>query len=164
MLKQLHQLHILNYLPSSQKPQLTLLTHRLDANNLPINKQWLEERRQLVLSKMRAMIDYTVKDHLCRQWTMLDYFDEKNYDTCGVCDVCLSKKKKENLAALEDYREQILYLLNRKPLSVDELEAEVKPTDHDLMMEVVREMVDDGEIYYDEFWVLHPKKKRPIKK
>ncbi len=158
ILKQLHQLKILSYFPVSNKPQLTFLTTRQDASRLPIDSQWLEERRQLVLSKMKAMIDYATQDHQCRQWTMLDYFDEKNYATCGVCDVCLAKKKKENLAELKDYREQILYLLKRKPMTVDELETEVKPTDHELMMEVVREMVDDSEIGYDEFWVLRVRK------
>jgi len=154
LLKQLNQLKILNYLPVSNKPQLTFLTPRHDSDRLPIDNQWLEERRKLVFSKMRAMINYATHDHQCRQWTMLDYFDEKNYGTCGVCDVCLAKKKKENLAELKDYREQILYLLKQKPLTVDELENEVKPTDHELMMEVVREMVDEGVIGYDEFWVL----------
>jgi ATP-dependent DNA helicase RecQ len=159
LLQQLHQLKILNYLPASHKPQLSFLTQRIDANKIPIDNQWLEKRRALVLSKMKAMIDYATQGHQCRQWIMLDYFDEKNYGTCGVCDVCLSKKKKENLAELKDYREQILYLLKRKPMTVDELESEVKPNDHDLMMEVVREMVDDGEIRYDEFWVLRIDKK-----
>ena len=154
LLHQLNQLKILSYLPASGKPQLTFLTPRQDANKLPIDNQWLEARRQLVLSKMKAMIDYTVERHQCRQWTLLDYFDEKNYGTCGVCDVCLAKKKKENLAQLQNYRDQILYLLINKPMTVDELESEVNPNDAKLMIEVIREMVDERKIEYDEFWVL----------
>jgi ATP-dependent DNA helicase RecQ len=157
LLNQLNQLKILSYLPASGKPQLTFLTPRQDANKLPIDNQWLEARRQLVLSKMKAIIDYTIESHQCRQWTLLDYFDEKNYGTCGVCDVCLAKKKKENLAMLKDYREQILYILKTKPMTVDELESEVKPTDNELMVEVIREMVDEKKIEYDEFWVLRIK-------
>ena len=85
---------------------------------------------------------------------MLGYFDEKNYETCGLCDVCLSKKKKKSLSALKDYREQIVYLLKQKPMTIDELEAEVKPNDRDMMMDVVREMVDSNELFYDDVWVL----------
>jgi ATP-dependent DNA helicase RecQ len=157
LLHQLDQLKIILYLPVSFKPQLTFITPRQDAARLPIDNQWLEARRQLVFSKMKAMIAYVTDDHQCRQWTMLDYFDEKNYGTCEVCDVCLAKKKKHNLAELKDYRDQIGYLLNRKPMSVDELETEVKPSDHEMMMDVVREMVDEGKIGYDEFWVLRVK-------
>ena len=109
---------------------------------------------------MKAIVDYTTQDHQCRQWLMLDYFDEKNYATCGICDVCLTKKKKENLAELKDYENQILYLLRRKPMTVDELENEVKPDDRELMLEVVREMVDENKITYDEHWVL---RKTPAK-
>ncbi len=154
LLHQLDQLKIILYLPVSFKPQLTFITPRQDAARLPIDNQWLEERRKLVFSKMKAMIGYVTDDHQCRQWTMLDYFDEKNYSTCEACDVCLAKKKKHNLAELKDYRDQIAYLLKRKPMSVDELETEVKPSDHEMMMDVVREMVDEGKIGYDEFWVL----------
>lgn len=157
LLHQLTKLQILEYLPISFKPQLTFLTPRQDANRLSIDHQLLEERRQLAFSKMKSMIAYTTDVHQCRQWTMLGYFDEKNYDTCGVCDVCLSKKKKQNLAALKDYLEQIIYLLKLQPRTLDELEAEVKPNDREMMMEVVREMVDGEKIYYDSVWMLHLK-------
>lgn len=154
LLKHLGQLKIVTYLPVSTKPQLTFLTPRHDAATLPIDNRWLEQRRQLVLEKMKAMAEYVTHSHQCRQWIMLDYFNEKTYDQCGECDVCLNKKKKQNLALLKDYRDQIKYLLKRKPMAVDELEREVNPVDQALMLDVVREMVDEGEIGYDEFWVL----------
>jgi ATP-dependent DNA helicase RecQ len=157
LLNQLAQLKICDYAPASSNAQLTFLTQRQDANKLPIDNQWLEARRQLVLFKMKAMVSYVTNGLQCRQWTLLDYFDEKNYETCGVCDVCLTKKKKENLAQLKDYRQQALYLLKNKPMMVDELESEIKPSDHELLMEVIREMVDEGKIGYDEFWVLRIK-------
>jgi ATP-dependent DNA helicase RecQ len=154
LLTQLNDLKIIAYWPASNRPKLTFLTPRYDANKIPIDTSFLDERRKLIFSKMKSMVDFVTQDHQCRQWLMLDYFDEKNYETCGVCDVCLAKKKKENLAALKDYQKQILYLLNRKPMTVDELEKEVKPDDRELMLEVVREMVDENKIAYDEHWVL----------
>jgi ATP-dependent DNA helicase RecQ len=157
LLHQLTQLQIINYIPVTFKPQLTFLMPRQDSSKLPIDNQLLEDRRKLAFSKMQAMIDYTIDGHQCRQWTMLGYFDEKNYGTCGVCDVCLAKKKKQNLAELKDYKEQITFLLKQKPLTVDELENQVKPNDHELMMEALRDMVDSGVIYYDDVWVLRLK-------
>jgi ATP-dependent DNA helicase RecQ len=154
LLYQLNELKIINYQPVNDKPKITFLTPRQDANRLNIDKVWLESRRKLVTGKMKAMANYATQTQQCRQWLLLDYFDEKTYDSCGVCDVCLNKKKKENLRELKDYREQVLYLLKRKHLTVDELETEVNPTDHHLFLEVVREMVDEGIIRYDDFWVL----------
>jgi ATP-dependent DNA helicase RecQ len=154
LLQQLNQLKILSYWPASNKPQITFLTPRYDADKIPIDVAFLNERRKLIFSKMNAMTDFVSQNHQCRQWVMLDYFDEKNYDTCGVCDVCLARKKKENLAELKDYRAQVMYLLKSKPMTVDELETEVKPNDRELMLEVVRELVDENKINYDEYWVL----------
>jgi ATP-dependent DNA helicase RecQ len=114
----------------------------------------LESRRKLVMGKMEAMANYAMQSQQCRQWVLLDYFDEKTYDRCGVCDVCLAKKKKENLRELKDYREQVLYLVKQKKLTVDDLETAVNPADHHLFLEVVREMVDEGIIAYDDFWAL----------
>ena len=39
-------------------------------------------------------------------------------------------------------------------MTVDELESAVGPRDHHLFIEVVRELVDQGTIHYDEYWVL----------
>jgi ATP-dependent DNA helicase RecQ len=154
LLSQLSQLKIAHYQPVNDQPKITFLTPRQDANQLNIDKVWLESRRKLVTGKMKAMANYATQTQQCRQWLLLDYFDEKTYDRCGVCDVCLNKKKKENLRELKDYSEQVLYLLKQKHLTVDELETEVNPTDHHLFLEVVREMVDEGVIRYDDFWVL----------
>ena len=154
LLSQLSQLKIVHYQPVNDQPKITFLTPRQDANRLNIDKVWLESRRKLITDKMKAMANYATQNKQCRQWLLLDYFDEKTYDRCGVCDVCLNKKKKENLRELKDYHDQVLYLLKQKHLTVDELETEVNPTDHHLFLEVIREMVDEGIIRYDDFWVL----------
>lgn len=154
MLRQLSELKIIDYQPVNESPKITFLTPRQDATRLSLDKAWLESRRALIIGKMKAMANYATQTQQCRQWILLDYFDEKTYGQCGVCDVCLNKKKKENLRELKDYRAQVLYLLKQKSLMVDELETEVNPTDHHLFLEVVREMVDEGKIKYDDFWVL----------
>jgi ATP-dependent DNA helicase RecQ len=154
MLQQLEKLQMLNYQPASDKPQVTFLMPRQDADHLPIDKEHLEERRNLHLSKMESMITYTTQEHRCRMQVIQEYFDEITYENCGLCDVCVDRKKKDNLAALSDYREQVIYLLNQKPGTIEELEASVNPKENALFIEVVREMVDEGIIAYDEFWVL----------
>ncbi len=110
----------------------------------------MEERRKLGFAKMKAMITYVEQTHRCRTQLIQEYFDEVTYATCGVCDVCIEKKKRENLAALEDYQSQVLYLLKQKPMTVEELENAVSPDEHELFLEVVRELVDRSMIAYDE--------------
>ena len=61
---------------------------------------------------------------------------------------------KENQTEIKDYHDQILLLLKQKPMTSEELEKAVNPSDQELLVEVIREMLDANEINYDEFWVL----------
>ena len=153
-LAQLHELQLLAYQPASDKPQITFILPRQDADYLPVDRERMERLRNLNLAKMEAMVNYVNQSHRCRMQVIQEYFDEVTYDTCGKCDVCLNKKKKENLAVFSDYHDQIIYLLRQKNMTVEELEQAVSPNDHELFIEVVREMVDSVEIGYDAFWVL----------
>lgn len=154
LLDQLSNLHVLAYEKASDKPQLTFLLPRQDANSLPLNYDRLAGRRELAFKKMDAMIDFAEQTHRCRMQVVLAYFDEHMDETCGKCDVCIDKKKKDNKSAFLDYEKRVTQLLSQKPMTVDELESAVGPRDHHLFIEVVRELVDQGTIHYDEYWVL----------
>jgi ATP-dependent DNA helicase RecQ len=153
-LEQLHNLQVIVYEPINESPKITFVLARQDAERLPIDKKEYDRRRDLHLSKMEAIKKYAEQDHQCRMQVIQEYFDEVTYATCGMCDVCIGKRKKENLVILKDYEQQVLYLLKQKPMTVEELETSVDPIDKELFIEVIREMVDSDQIEYDEFWVL----------
>ena len=100
------------------------------------------------------MTQYATQAHQCRMQLILEYFDEHSFDSCGKCDVCIEKKKKDNVVSFKDYEGQVSELLSHKPMTVDELESALSPRDRHLFIEVVRELVDQGTIKYDEYWVL----------
>ncbi|MEP2667805.1 MAG: ATP-dependent DNA helicase RecQ [Cyclobacteriaceae bacterium] len=153
-LDQLHKMQFLDYEQASEMPQVTFLVPRQDADRLPLDIARLNDRRNLALKKMETMIEYVEQSHRCRTQFIQSYFDEETFSTCGVCDVCLAKKKKENQTEIKDYHDQILLLLKQKPMTSEELEKAVNPSDQELLIEVIREMLDANEINYDEFWVL----------
>jgi ATP-dependent DNA helicase RecQ len=153
-LDQLSKMGMLDYEKASDSPTITYLTPREDVEYLSINWKRLEERRALHISKMKSMINYVTQTRLCRMQVMQEYFDEMNTKPCGMCDVCIDRKKTEDLHALKNYREQILYLLSQKKMPVDELESAVDPKDKEVFVEVVREMLDEGILYYDDFWLI----------
>jgi ATP-dependent DNA helicase RecQ len=157
LLRKLHELQLLVYEPASDDPQIVFLTPRQDADRLAIDKKEFETRRKLHFEKMDAMLTYTKQTHRCRMQLIQEYFDEITDEICGACDVCLSKKKKDNSTLLRDYTDQINYLLVQKPLSIDELETAVAAKDKELFIEAVRELVDAGVIFYDDVWMLHKK-------
>jgi ATP-dependent DNA helicase RecQ len=153
-LERLKQLQILAYEPATDNARITFLVPRQDAARLPLDRKRLEERRQLYLDKMNAMVNYVTQSKRCRMQLLQEYFDEEETKPCETCDVCIDRKKKENLAALKDYRNQILYLLKQQPQPVDALETAVDPRDKELFIEVVRDMLDEGIVAYDKSWML----------
>lgn len=153
-LQKLHELQLLVYQPASDKPQVMFILPRQDADYLPIDRERMERLRALAFAKMEAMVNYVSQTHRCRMQLIQEYFDEVTYETCEKCDVCLERKKKENLAVFSDYHDQIIYLLKQKNMTVEDLEQAVSPNDHEVFVEVVREMVDAAVIGYDKFWVL----------
>ncbi|MBX2898168.1 MAG: RecQ family ATP-dependent DNA helicase [Cyclobacteriaceae bacterium] len=156
-LEQLHNLQVLVYEPVNDSPKITFVTARLDAARLPIDMAEFTRRRNLHLEKMIAMTNYTTQNHRCRMQLIQEYFNEITDSICGRCDVCIEKHKQENTALFNDYAQQINYLLTQKPMTVDELELAVDPSEKEVFIEVIRELVDSAELYYDEVWVLHKK-------
>ena len=53
-LAQLHELQLLAYQPSSDKPQITFILPRQDADYLPVDRERMERLRKLNLAKMEA--------------------------------------------------------------------------------------------------------------
>jgi ATP-dependent DNA helicase RecQ len=154
MLTHLHELHAVVYQPRKDSPQVTFVLARQDADNLPLNHQRLKERKELAESKMKAMTGYTVSLHRCRMNLIQDYFGEETWQTCGICDVCIAKKKKENEAEALLLRQEINRLLRDKLMTSEELEKAINPKDVELLIEVIREMVDEGALAYTDVWQL----------
>jgi ATP-dependent DNA helicase RecQ len=154
VLNHLHKLNIVAYSPAKDKPQITFVLSRQDAEKLPVNRERLESRRQLLLEKMNAMVGFVLTTHRCRMQLIQDYFNETTFQTCGICDICIEKRKRENLKTFESLKNEILGIIKKKSFAVEELEQQVAPNDHELFVDVVREMVDEGLMEYDKTWKL----------
>ncbi len=154
MLKHLHAMHAVVYQPRKDSPQVTFVLARQDASHLPLNLPRLKARKELAEAKMKAMVNYTTSDNRCRMNLIQDYFGEETWQTCGKCDVCIAKKKKENEAEATLLRQEISRLLTGQVMTSEELEKAINPKDVELLVEVIREMVDEGALAYDEVWRL----------
>jgi ATP-dependent DNA helicase RecQ len=153
-LNHLHDLKVIFYQPAKDKPQITFVQARQDSEHLPIDKKRLAERRKLLIGKMNAMIDYTLNTHRCRMQVIQIYFDEETYQSCGICDLCIEKRKTENEAAYVDMRDEVRHIISQQAMTIEQLEEKIAPDDHELFVDIVRELVDLGEIEYDKFWKL----------
>jgi ATP-dependent DNA helicase RecQ len=153
-LKHLHELRVLIYQPVKEKPQITFVLPRQDSEKLPLDIARMKARKKLLTEKMDAMINFATTQYRCRMQVIQEYFNEVTFDTCGICDVCIEKRKKENERAFDELRREILNMLKQGSQTIENLEERIAPRDHELFVDVIREMVDDGELQYDKAWRL----------
>ncbi|HZI23635.1 MAG TPA: RecQ family zinc-binding domain-containing protein, partial [Chryseolinea sp.] len=153
-LKHLHELRVLIYQPVKEKPQITFVLPRQDSEKLPLDIPRMTARKKLLTEKMNAMINFATTQYRCRMQVIQEYFNEVTFNTCGICDVCIEKRKKENERAFDELRQEILNTLKQGSQTIETLEERIAPRDHELFVDVIREMVDDGELHYDKAWRL----------
>ena len=154
-LEQLTQRSILVYEKQKDKPQLTFLTPRFDARNLPINVMELEQRKQRDLAKVRAMVEYVQNPVQCRTRLLQAYFGEEPGDACGICDRCLSQHQRT--ADTDRIRHQIFQQLdatNGQGLS-PRLLADRLNLNTDQVGDVIRHMLADEQLRIDTAGNLH---------
>lgn len=150
----LNDLHVLLYTQKRDKPQVTYILPRQDAENLPIDRRRLEARRALILDKAKAMTSFVETTFRCRMQFIQDYFDEHTEETCGICDVCIEKRRKDNTLAFEELRSEVLTVMEKDILTIEQLEKRIAPKDRELFVDVVRELLDEGVLAYDNVWRL----------
>lgn len=155
VLKHLHELGILVYQPMKNKPQVTFVLARQDVDRLPLNLKRMEQRKKLVTGKMQAMVEFTISAQRCRMQRIQDYFGEETDKYCGMCDVCIQQRKKESLDDMDSLRTEILAVLKNNPVTIEQLEERIAPRDPELFTDIVRELVDEEKLVYDDAWKLH---------
>ncbi|MFN3403541.1 MAG: ATP-dependent DNA helicase RecQ [Cytophagaceae bacterium] len=136
------------YEKQTDKPQLVFTTHRYDALQLPLNVKRMEERKNNDLDKCKSMIYYATDFLRCRSVKLLEYFGEENASDCGICDVCLEKKK-EIAGDFSHFRNFIIGLLKEQPLSPDELKQKFSGPDEKNFIAVLRKLLDNREVIFE---------------
>ncbi|MGB3587501.1 MAG: ATP-dependent DNA helicase RecQ [Tunicatimonas sp.] len=152
-LKNLHEREIINYLPRKDQPQLVFMTPRLDARQLPLSAAKLQKKKTLYADKVNAVTHYVTHPIRCRTQVLLAYFGEKYPIDCGVCDHCLRKKKGKHpeytRAEQEKIRDNIIQQLTQSSQPPEKLMMALGQIDEAVLARVVKEMLDQGDIFYD---------------
>ena len=148
-LNQLQEMNILNYLPQTDKPQVTFIIPRQDIKDVMIDKRYIEQRKQVFKQKMDAVFHYAETER-CRSQMLLNYFDESNARKCGVCDVCLAEKRAENSHDIGDrVTNEIVRWLTVDSLSLDDLVNAITVGTEKERIEIIRNLLDAGKIKMD---------------
>ncbi|EOZ96779.1 ATP-dependent DNA helicase, RecQ family [Indibacter alkaliphilus LW1] len=144
ILEQLDSQGIIAYSKRKDQPQITFLTERYDAGKLPLNSKRIEERRQNAISKAKSMIAYLREKDVCRATQISNYFGEETEASCGICDVCVERRKSKEDQSVK-LRNKILQTLRLGTLfSLHNIQEIPGLKKDDYTVRVLREMEDEG--------------------
>ena len=171
LLKQLWQLRVIRYIPSNRSPILFMNEERLPRADLYIAPETYRRRQELMRERFERMLAYAANEEECRSTVLERYFGSETPTPCGICDVCLARKRAARAAEHAsdaapqpaeaapkkesdlDLRNTVLRRLAASPADPRELAAGCSCTPERLAR-VVRELLEEGKIVGDKGGIL----------
>jgi ATP-dependent DNA helicase RecQ len=143
-LVQLHQIGVIDYKPTSDKPQLFMLQNRMYKDDFVLNYKNIALRKQEAEKRVLGITNYANNELLCRSKIIANYFGDTNTKDCGVCDNCLNNIAL-NISAEEfkNVSDKIVALLKIERLTTAQLIAKMKPTGKQITAKVVTYLLDE---------------------
>lgn len=87
------------YTPPQTQPRIRLLGDRLPLNELYITEQAYGLRKKAYAEKTSRAAAYLENKDICRARLLLEYFGEETPPDCGRCEVCIARKKAEEVCS-----------------------------------------------------------------
>ena len=161
LLKRLWQLRVIRYIPSNRSPVLFMNEERLPRADLYIAPETYKRRQELMRERFGRMLAYAANDTRCRSEVLEEYFGGENPEPCGVCDVCLARRREEKRLARQtdgsaasperetELRDLLLARLAVSPADPQALAAAVA-ADPRQTADALRRLLDAGKITASE--------------
>lgn len=142
-LRQLHKDEIVNFMFSNTDSELTFLVPREDDNTINRISKNVTQQFKLKEGQIHAVIAYISNSETCRNKQLLSYFGEIIKTDCGMCSVCLSKKKNKMPTDTKSVMREIILQLENQPASsrilIDTLHFEDA-----LVLKTLQEMIENN--------------------
>ncbi len=149
-LTQMAQEGILEYIPQREDPQLIFTQERIAAENLTIDNELYNFRKERYHNNIQSAINYATTAQ-CRSQQLLAYFSEKNTPLCGVCDVCLGRlDDKLSDKNYNIYKNKIQVQLQGNPTELKDLVKRFPATQESKVLKAINYMLDNGYLEIDE--------------
>ncbi|MEM7373885.1 MAG: ATP-dependent DNA helicase RecQ [Bacteroidota bacterium] len=150
-LQRLAQHKMILYTPSTDKPSIRFLLPRQKLQKKSLNWDkyaFLKSQNDLRLEKM---IDYIQDTEVCRSVIIQSYFGETDQTSCGVCDVCSGRFKRELTGKVVDkIQEAILTFLAGQTFPYKRVIQEVSVGSPIQRKEVLRMMMDQEVVLLED--------------
>ncbi|MFI3285729.1 MAG: ATP-dependent DNA helicase RecQ [Rikenellaceae bacterium] len=144
LLKRLWQMRLIRYVPANQSPMIYLNCERLAPGSIYISPDTYKNRREMAEQRFANMLAYCENETTCRSRFFEDYFNVDSSGDCGVCDICLDRKRREKSVKL-DVKEKILELLAKEGLLISEIAKLINCTPQSVT-KAIEELITEDKI------------------
>jgi ATP-dependent DNA helicase RecQ len=156
---------IIDLVPQNSLPQLIFNCERLAPEDIGLSKTYYFERKKEAAAKLEQLIEYLQNDSRCRSIVLLEYFGDTSAVDCGVCDVCLNRKR--SLLSEDEYAQiskRIIQCLETGKKDLRQLVIDISSFPESRVVEIARIMIDQGTLSAEDEQVsLHKGKSKKSK-
>lgn len=148
ILKDLHHNRVIDFIPHRKTPTVTFSIARVETDMVFLPASVYQDRKEDYQQRIDQMVQYASSVDKCRSSMLLQYFGEVTQTECGRCDVCLAKKKQQQIpkSEIEGVKTQIReYLKDGKPHLLSGLKVHLHAK-AEVEEYVIRTMLDEEEI------------------
>ena len=148
---QLHGYHLIEYIPQKDSSQLLLLRARVKADELNIDMQGFNKRKERFSDRVHSMIKYVQEATECRSKMIGSYFGDRELRDCGICDNCLRRRaihiSKEEF---ESINSRIVKSMKDQSIHTKELLEQLKGIQKEKAWKVLHHLQAENKIELDK--------------
>ena len=144
----LAKMGVISYYKAKQNPVIFYSEERVPQDNIYINRESYESRKERQRVRLDAMIQYITTQSKCRSLQLLEYFGETNKQRCGNCDSCRKRNElKLTKTQFDGILKQVKKMLQKESKAAHEIVQSIDAAEEDVL-KVINYLLDYKKIIY----------------
>ena len=152
---QLHRYNLIEYVSQKDSSQLLLLRTRIKAEDLSIDIQAFNKRKERFTARIRSMVQYVQETNECRSKMVGSYFGDHELSDCGICDNCLRQRPVHlSKEEFDHINNRIVHSMKNQSIHTKDLLEQLKGIRKEKAWKVLHHLHAENKIELDEAgWV-----------
>lgn len=146
ILTQLHSEELLTYKKATENSELFFLVPREDDKTINSVSKNIQKYIKQKINKATDLVNFIENESVCRSIQILKYFNEKDFYTCGICDVCLANKN-----TYQDISSEIINYLKSKETATSKEICQYISSKEDTILVNLQELLSEEKIGINNF-------------
>ncbi len=141
-------MRLIRYIPSNQSPLIFMNCDRVPIGDIYISPSSYKDRREMTEKRFEGMLEYSENQERCRSVFFEEYFGVESSGDCGVCDICLERKRTSKEQP-QELKAMILELLGKEKLSIAQIIKQLDRSPQSIA-KAIEELLDNSQIEYQQ--------------